>query len=183
MTTDTLAPVDIIIRQREDADLPALGALLERDQPTTRYPFVWPFPGGSDAFLRRSTEVQSWTAEVDGRPVGHASVTTASDDPISRAWAAAHHADISELRCISALFADLTLAGHGVGSRLLAAATEYAEADGYPVLDVVAAHETPVKLYLKRGWQIIGTTQAPWHPELDLDLPIHLMILPRLTQE
>jgi len=48
---------------------------------------------------------------------------------------------------------------------------------GNPVLDVVAAHVTPFNLYLRRGWQLIGTTQAPWHPETDL--PIHLMILPR----
>lgn len=169
--------MDLVIRDRQDSDLPALTELLGRQQVQTAYPFVWPFPQPLDEFLKRPTELRAWVAEIDDTTVGHVSVTTADDDPIGKSWAAAHGADISEIRCVSVFFAAITRAGQGIGSRLLATATEFAMTDGYPALDVVAAHETPINLYLRRGWQIIETTQAPWHPEIEI--PIHLMILPR----
>ncbi|WP_446663820.1 GNAT family N-acetyltransferase [Flexivirga sp. B27] len=169
--------MDLVIRDRQDSDLSALAELLGRQQPQTHYPFVWPFPAPIEGFLKRSSELRAWVGEIDGEVVGHVSVTSADDDPIGKSWAAAHGVDTSELRCVSVFFADISRAGQGIGSRLLQHATDYALADGYPVLDVVAAHEGPVALYLRRGWQIIETTQAPWHP--GTDLPIHLMILPR----
>ncbi|GGB37195.1 hypothetical protein GCM10011492_29950 [Flexivirga endophytica] len=169
--------MDLAIRERQDADLPALADLLGRQQAKTRYPFVWPFPLPIEGFLKRPTELRAWVAELDGEVVGHVSVTTADNDPIGKSWAAAHGVDLDELRAVSVFFADISRAGQGIGSRLLATATEFALADGYPVLDVVAAHETPINLYLRRGWRIIETTQAPWHP--DMDIPIHLMILPK----
>lgn len=171
--------MELVIRARQDSDLPALADLLGRQQPQTRYPFVWPFPQPIDEFLKRPTELQAWVATLGDEIVGHVALESVGDDPIGRSWARAHNVSLSELRCVSVFFADITKAGQGIGSRLLATATEAALADGYPVLDVVAAHETPVNLYLRRGWQLIETTQAPWHPELDI--PIHLMILPRPT--
>ena len=169
--------VDLVIRDRRDADLPALAALIARQQAQTRYPFIWPFPRPLEQFLKRSTELRAWVAEVDGEVAGHVAIERVEDDLLGRSWAAAHDVAVNELRCVSVFFTDIRRAGEGIGSRLLATATEAARAEGYPVLDVVAAHETPVQLYLQRGWQIIETTQAPWHP--DTDLPIHLMILPR----
>lgn len=169
--------MDLVIRARQDSDLPALAELLGRQQAQTRYPFVWPFPQPIEKFLKRPTEIRAWVAELEGDVVGHVAVESVGDDPIGRSWAAAHDVQLTELRCVSVFFSDITRAGQGIGSRLLATATEAALADGYPVLDVVAAHETPVNLYLRRGWQLIETTRAPWHPEMDI--PIHLMILPR----
>ncbi|MFC6706716.1 GNAT family N-acetyltransferase [Flexivirga alba] len=169
--------MDLVIRERQDDDLPALAKLLERQQPQTRYPFVWPFPVPIAEFLKRPTELRAWVAEIEDEVVGHIAVESVGDDPIGRSWATAHDTKLTELRCVSVFFSDISRAGQGIGSRLLATATEFALADGYPVLDVVAAHETPVNLYLRRGWQLIETTQAPWHPEIDI--PIHLMILPR----
>lgn len=138
---------------------------------------MWPFPQPIEEFLKRPTELQAWVATLGEEIVGHVALESVNDDPIGRSWAAAHQVGIAELRCVSVFFADVSRAGQGIGSRLLATATEAALADGYPVLDVVAAHETPTELYLRRGWQLIETTQAPWHPEIDI--PIHLMILPR----
>ncbi|WP_158607559.1 GNAT family N-acetyltransferase [Flexivirga caeni] len=169
--------MDLVIRDRQDADLPALADLLERQQPQTRYPFIWPFPRPIEEFLKRPTELRSWVAELDGELVGHVAVERVEDDPIGRSWAAAHGASIDELRCVGVFFSDVSKSGQGIGSRLLALATQVARAEGYPVLDVVTAHRVPIDLYLRRGWRIIDTVQAPWHPETDL--PIHLMILPR----
>lgn len=169
--------MDLVIRARRDSDLPALTDLLGRQQAETRYPFVWPFPRPIEEFLKRPTELRAWVAELDGAVVGHVALESVEDDPIGRSWAKAHQAAIGELRCVSVFFADVSRSGQGIGSRLLATASYAALAEGYPVLDVVAAHTTPIELYLRRGWQIIETTQAPWHP--GTDLPIHLMILPR----
>lgn len=167
---------DLAVRPRTDEDLPELGALLQRQQPVSRYPYVWPFPGGAGAFLKRPTELRSWVALHGGRLVGHVAVTSVEADPIGRSWARAHAVTVDRLRCVSVLFADPQHSGLGVGSTLLHTATDFARRDGYPVLDVVAAHERPVQLYLRRGWRIIETTTAPWHP--GLIIPIHLMILP-----
>ena len=169
--------MDLVIRDRRDEDLPALVALLGRQQAETRYPYIWPFPDVIEKFLKRSTELRAWVAELDGELVGHIAVASVDDDVLGRSWAAAHRVAVAELRCVSVFFADISRAGQGIGSRLLEHATAYASAEGYPVLDVVAAQEVPVNLYLRRGWQLIETTQAPWHP--GTDLPIHLMILPR----
>ncbi|HWC21058.1 MAG TPA: GNAT family N-acetyltransferase [Flexivirga sp.] len=169
--------MDLVIRPRQDSDLSALAELLSRQQAATAYPLAWPSSRSLEEFLKRPTEIRAWIAELDGAPVGHVSVTSADDDTIGKAWAAAHNVELSEIRCVAVFFSDITKAGQGIGSRLLATATEFAMADGYPALDVVAAHETPVNLYLRRGWQLIDTVQAPWDPEQDI--PIHLMILPR----
>lgn len=171
------AVVNLVIRERQDNDLPALTALIARQQAQTQYPYTWPFPRPIEQFLKRPTELHSWVAQLGAQVVGHIAITSVDDDELGRSWAAAHNARLDELRCVSVFFTDLRIAGHGAGSRLLQQATECALAEGYPVLDVVAAHEGPTNLYLHRGWQIIETTQAPWHPEIEL--PIHLMILPR----
>lgn len=169
--------MDFVIRDRRDTDLPALADLLGRQQEQTQYPFTWPYPGPVEKFLRRSTELRAWVAEIDGEVVGHVSVTAAGDDPVARAWAGAHGVTTSEIRCVSVLFADITRAGQGIGSRLLATATDFAMTEGRPALDVVAAHTGAVNLYLRRGWQTIDTVPAPWNP--DSEIPVHLMILPR----
>ncbi|MFJ3957143.1 GNAT family N-acetyltransferase [Arthrobacter sp. NPDC090010] len=170
--------MDFTIRPRTARDLPALAELLERQQPVSRYPAVWPFPGGVESFLVRTTERGSWVAELaDGTLAGHVSITLVDDDGLGRHWADALDAEIDDLRCVSALFTDPDLAGAGIGSALLDHATQRASADGgRPVLDVVAASERPVALYQRRGWRIIATVQAHWHP--GLELPIHLMVLP-----
>ena len=170
--------MEFTIRHRVPGDVPALAGLLERQQPTSRYPFVWPFPGGAESFLVRDGELASWVAEAaDGTLLGHVAVTRVDDGIEGRLWAEALGADIDELRCVSVLFTDPAQAGAGVGSALLERATRAAAADGLPVLDVVASAERPVRLYQRRGWRTIATISAPWHPELDL--PIHLMVLPR----
>lgn len=54
--------MEFAIRPRTRTDLPALADLLERQQPVSRYPMVWPFPGGVEPFLVRETELAATCA-------------------------------------------------------------------------------------------------------------------------
>ena len=66
----------------------------------------------------------------------------------------------------------------GIGSALLARATQRAlDDDGAPVLDVVAGHLEPVRLYESRGWRDAGRFRPDWLPAGED--PVRVMILPR----
>lgn len=166
------------VRPRREADLPALLTILARQQAETSYPFSWPPPYPAEQFVVRPLELAAWVAELDGEVVGHVALHAAEDDELGRIAAEAHGVDVERLRCVAVLFADLRLAGRGVGSALLATATEHALAGGgAPVLDVVAEHEGPVGLYVRRGWEVVGRFRPDWLPD-DLE-PVLVMVLPR----
>lgn len=164
-------------RPRRDTDLPVLVDILARQQAETRYPFRWPPPDSPENFLCRPTEIESWVAELDGNVVGHVAIQSVSDDELGLMWAAAHNRSLSDLRCVSVLFADRRLAGRGIGSALLARATQCALADdGAPVLDVVVKHHEAVALYRRRGWKEVGRFRPAWLP--DSEESVRVMILP-----
>ncbi len=167
------------VRRRRDDDLPALLEILARQQAETQYPFSWPPPGDPVDFVRRPTELAAWVAELDGRVVGHVGVhRVAAGDELGRLGSRAHGVPVGALRAVEVLFVDRGLGGRGVGSALLATATEHALAGGgAPVLDVVAEHEGPVALYLRRGWEVVGRFRPDWLPD-DLE-PVLVMVLPR----
>jgi GNAT superfamily N-acetyltransferase len=168
---------NVLIRARRDADLPPLVDILARQQAETQYPFQWPPDGGPEHFLRRPSEIEAWVAELDGNVVGHVAIQSVADDELGHMWAVAHGVRLTELRCISVLFADRRLVRRGIGSALLARATERALADGgAPVLDVVAGHLDVVRLYLSRGWHEVGRFRPEWLP-LSQE-PVRVMILP-----
>jgi GNAT superfamily N-acetyltransferase len=169
---------DLSTRPRRDADFPVLIDILARQQAETRYPFVWPPSRTPERFLRRPNELDAWVAELDGHVVGHVAIGSVAEDELGRMWAAAHQVPVERLRCISVLYADRRLPRRGIGSALLARATERALVDGgAPCLDVVAAHVEPVRLYRSRGWREIGRFRPEWLP--DTEEPVHVMILPR----
>ncbi|MDO5741041.1 MAG: GNAT family N-acetyltransferase [Ornithinimicrobium sp.] len=169
---------EVVTRPRCDVDIPALIDILARQQAQTQYPFHWPPDRGPERFLRRPSEREAWVAELDGKVVGHVAIQSVADDELGRLWASAHGVPITELRCISVLYADRRHPRRGIGSALLARATERALAGGgAPVLDVVAGHLDAVNLYLSRGWQEVGRIRPQWLPASEE--PVHAMILPR----
>lgn len=171
---------DVLVRPRSDDDFPTLIDILGRQQAETQYPFHWPprHSGSAVGFLRRSSELSAWVAELDGTVAGHVALQSVADDDLGRLWAAAHGVPVGRLRCISVLYADRRLPRRGIGSALLAAATERALADGgAPVLDVVAGHVEALNLYRSRGWEEVGRFRPDWLP--DTEEPVHLMILRR----
>lgn len=168
----------MLTRRRRDVDIPTLIDILAKQQAQTQYPFQWPPDRGPEHFLRRPTEIEAWVAELAGTVVGHVALQSVAGDELGQMWATAHGVPITELRCISVLFADRRLFRRGIGSALLARATERALADGgAPVLDVVAGHLNAVSLYLSRGWHEVGRFRPEWLPPSEE--PIRVMILPR----
>lgn len=171
---------ELSIRPRRDADIPRLIGILDRQQAETQYPLRWPWPGDLGQFLRRPSEVEAWVAEIDDRVVGHVALQRVADDELGEMWAGAHGVPISELLCVSVLFADRRLARRGIGSALLAQATRHAQAAGAAlVLDVVAGHHEPLNLYLREGWVEVGRARPDWLPSSDE--PVHVMILPDIA--
>jgi GNAT superfamily N-acetyltransferase len=168
---------EVATRPRRDADIPLLVKILSRQQAETRYPLRWPWPGELAQFLCRPNEVEAWVAEIDDTVVGHVALQSVASDELGQMWATAHGVPTSELRCISVLFADRRLARRGIGSALLARATQRAQAGGgAPVLDVVAGHHEPLNLYLRRGWIEVGRVRPDWLPASEE--PVCVMILP-----
>lgn len=168
----------MLTRRRRDADMPALIDIIERQQAETQYPLRWPWTGDLEHFVRRPGELEAWVADLGGRVVGHVAVESVADDELARVWAAAHRVPIAALRSISVLFADRRVAGRGIGSALLARATQRVLTDGgAPCLDVVADHVEPMTLYLRRGWREVDRIRPDWLPAWAG--PLSLMILPR----
>lgn len=164
-------------RPRRDADIPTLIDILARQQPQSQYPFRWPTEGSPEDFLRRPAELEAWVAELDGQVVGHVAIQSVADDELGAIWVSGHGVPRAQLRCISVLFADRRLPRHGIGSALLARATQRVlDHGGAPVLDVVAGHAEPMNLYRSRGWRSIGRFRPDWLPSGEP--PIHVMILP-----
>src|SRR5688572_32465194 len=93
--------VPLTIRPRRPEDVAAVGELIMRQQPLTRYPFRNPLPFPVAEFVVRRGELASWVAEVstgstteDGSTtgpvvVGHVSVLDVTDHEIGPAWSAA----------------------------------------------------------------------------------------------
>ncbi len=168
----------VLTRPRSELDIPPLIDILAGQQAETQYPFRWPPDHGPEQFLRRPGEIEAWVAELGGTVVGHVAIQAVTDDDLGQMWAAAHGVPIGQLRCISVLFADRRLFRRGIGSALLARATERALADGgAPVLDVVAGHLNAVSLYLSQGWHEVGRFRPEWLPPSEE--PVRVMILPR----
>nr|WP_246256688.1 GNAT family N-acetyltransferase [Isoptericola halotolerans] len=167
----------VTIRDRSDSDLPDLVEALGAQQPTSGYPHRWPLPFAAEEFITRPAEERAWVAELDGRARGHVSVTTVPDDEHGALWSAGAGRPVAELGCVSVLFVHPEAQGHGVGGRLLDAATGWIHRTGRtPVLDVDDRDGVAHAVYLRRGWQVVAEARFDWQRE-DAP-PARLMVLP-----
>ena len=172
-------PDHVRYRARTDADLSVLAEVLAAQQPGSGYPLTWPLTTSMERFLVRTRETQSWVAEVGGRVVGHVATERVDgyDDEILRCWVEGAGVDAAELECVSVLFVDGNLRGHGIGTALLdLAVAAIRERGRVPVLDVVHQDGDAANLYRRRGWREVGEANLSWLP--DGHPPLLLMVSP-----
>lgn len=144
------------VRERQDNDLPALAAVLERVHAHDGYPVE----GVADprAWLEHPHAIRSWTAVVDDAPVGQITLTSADpDDDTARIWTEHTGGLTSELIVIARLFVDPDHRTIGVGRKLMHAALDHARNLARPVaLDVMAKDRDAIRLYERLGGHRLG---------------------------
>lgn len=177
---------EIVIRPRRDDDVAALGEELFAQQASSRYPFRDPLPIPVSRFLRAEDAQGAWTAEVDGRPIGHACWVGppsgfAAADEMNHACAEAHGCEVEQLAWISALFVGLDARGTGVGGRLLdTVVDDIRAADRYPCLEVLPVVPMALRMYEAAGWREVLRLRPEWLAAADADgaWQVRVMALP-----
>jgi GNAT superfamily N-acetyltransferase len=142
--------------------------VLAAQQPETRYPFRDPLPVPVEQFLHAEDAAAAWTAEVDGRPIGHVCRTgPAAGFPdaaaLNDACARAHDCEVADLAWVSTLFVDSGVRGHGVGRLLLDTVVADIRATGLrPCLEVLPVHPAALALYRRAGWTEVLRLRPEW---------------------
>jgi GNAT superfamily N-acetyltransferase len=146
----------ITVRQRVADDVPTLGQVLVRVHAKDGYPVE----GVADpnAWIEPPNELRGWTSEVDGEPVGHISLTAATeDDDAARLWRDSTGGNIADLAIPVRLFVDPPHRGQGIANRLMLAAYEFALSQGRSVaFDVMLKDRDAIRLYESLGCKFLG---------------------------
>lgn len=171
----------IEVRERTDADLPALVALLEAQQPAARYPLRWPLPFPVERFVAREVDLAAWVAVLEGRVVGHVAAQRLDDvftpGGLGRTWAAAHGVPPERMGVLGTLFVDQDVRRRGLGRRLHDTALDWLRRhDLAPCLDVVPVHAAATVMYDRLGWVAAGRVRPAWLPDGEPD--VVAMVLP-----
>ena len=168
---------EVVVRERAPQDIAVLADVLAAQRPHTGYPQNWPLPFPVASFIARADEDTAWTAELDGRVVGHVAVSRVEPGLEADLWTAGTGRPREELAAVAVLFVDHTVQGRGVGRALLSTAVAAIRGSGrIPVLDVVQETTSAVELYRRTGWQVVGEGRPSWLP--DDHLPVLFMVLP-----
>lgn len=155
--------VDLVVRPRVPADLPALVAILQRSHDQHGYP-VRASVVRAD-WLALPTELLGVVAEHDGRVVGHVALhPVATGDEGERLagerWSAATGVPPGRLAVVSRLVTDGTV--RGAGRALLGTAVSAARARGRAPVLLVDPAAAARGFYLRRGWREVGTARQRW---------------------
>ena len=162
------AQADVRIRPRRAEDLPALAEALWAQQPSSRYPLRNPLPFPAEQFLHAHDAVAAWTAELDGRPVGHVCWTApphgdAAAELASRRCAETHDCTTTDLAWVSSLFVGLDARRYGVGRLLLQAVVDDVRRAGrHACLEVLPVHPAAMALYESVGFREVARTRPEW---------------------
>lgn len=144
------------VRERQDNDLPALSAVLERVYAHDGYPVE----GIADprAWLEHPHEIRSWTAVADDVPVGQVTLTEARpDDDAARAWIESTGGSVTGIAVMARLFLDPCHRGVGLAGLLVLALRHHAQLIGRTVVfDVMAKDTAAIHLYDRFGAEQIA---------------------------
>ncbi|WP_301127402.1 GNAT family N-acetyltransferase [Streptomyces cacaoi] len=144
------------VRPRLATDIEEAARVLVEVHATDGYPVE-----GVDApeeWLTPSGAIQSWVAELDGRIVGHVTISNPQDEGAISLWSqTAKHDDVAVL---GRLFVLRSARGQAIGKRLIKIATEFACRNNQRlVLDVMAKDASAIRLYEALGWRRIGRVE------------------------
>jgi ribosomal protein S18 acetylase RimI-like enzyme len=144
------------VRERETSDLHELGSTLVRVHKVDRYPVEG--VADPEGWLKAPREIAAWTALLNGRPIGHVSLTRASaEDDAVQVWIDATNGSLDDIAVVVRLFVDPDHRGHGAGQELMRAAYEHASALGRQlVFDVMLKDQQAIRLYEALGCLRLG---------------------------
>lgn len=128
------------------------------------YPVNW--PDQPVEWLSHASVWGAWVAELDGRVVGHVSLSRSGDGDLAPGlWSDRSGASRELTAVVSRLFVAPQARGHGFGALLIGRAMEEARGRGlHPVLDVVASDTAAAALYERLGWELMATVERRWGP-------------------
>ncbi|MFD8720658.1 GNAT family N-acetyltransferase [Streptomyces sp. NPDC059629] len=128
------------------------------------YPVNWPDRPGE--WLSRGPVLGSWVAELEGRLIGHVSLSQGGEGDLApMLWSERNGTTRGMTAVVGRLFVARKARGHGIGALLIGQAVEEARRRGlHPVLDVVASDTAAAALYERLGWKLMATVEQQWSP-------------------
>ncbi|WP_152185466.1 GNAT family N-acetyltransferase [Segeticoccus rhizosphaerae] len=145
------------VRPRATSDLPALAAALIKVHDHDKYPVE----GVADplAWLTPDRLLAAWTALVDGRPIGQATLARAgAEDDAARIWQQHTGRDIDQLAIPARLFVDPDHRHQRAGLFLLHEVQAFARDHHLAIaFDVMLKDHAAIRLYETLGCVRIGT--------------------------
>ena len=146
----------VLIRERTEADRGAIDDLAKVAHANDNYPV---YVGGDLlSFILVPHAIGAWVADRTGTVVGHVALHPRSSSTAVMALAEqATGLPAARLAVVARLLVSPTARRDGIGRLLLGAAADRAAQLGlWPILDVVAGSEAPIRLYEKAGWTCAG---------------------------
>ncbi|MEU5363936.1 GNAT family N-acetyltransferase [Streptomyces sp. NPDC005925] len=152
------------IRCRTDGDVENCVRVLAEVHRRDGYPVNW--PDRPAAWLSQDSGLKAWVAELDGRVVGHVSLSRAGEGDLAPGlWSGRNGTRETLTAVVSRLFVAPWARGHGIGALLIGRAVAEARGRGlHPVLDVVASDTAAAALYERLGWERLATLEQRWSP-------------------
>ena len=153
------------IRRRTDRDLDRCVEVLAAVHRHSGYPVNWPERPAD--WLTPRSPLAVWVCELEGRVVGHLSLSRAAEgDAAPVLWGARAGAGVEATAVIGRLFVSPAARGRGLGAALLGRAVEEARVLGLqPVLDVVDSPSAATALYDRLGWELLDVVEQRWAPD------------------
>ncbi|SDM82374.1 GNAT family N-acetyltransferase [Allokutzneria albata] len=152
------------VRRRNDVDVEKCVELLAEVHHGDGYPVNW--PDRPAEWLSQGSLLQAWVAELDGRLVGHVSLSRSGEGDLAPGlWSERSGTSVDLTAVVSRLFVAPQARGHGIGALLISQAVGEARRRGlHPVLDVVASDTAAAALYERLGWELMATVDQRWSP-------------------
>ncbi|MFJ5272255.1 GNAT family N-acetyltransferase [Streptomyces sp. NPDC088358] len=154
----------VCVRQRADGDVEECVRVLAEVHQLDGYPVNWPDQPGE--WLSRGPLLGSWVVELEGRLVGHVSLSQSGEGDLApMLWSERNGATRGMTAVVGRLFVAPQARGHRIGALLIGRAVEEARRrDLHPVLDVVTSDTAAAALYERLGWELMATVEQQWGP-------------------